>query len=331
MSAVAPARFALAYQPPYDWDWVLAFLSRRLIAGVEQIEHGVYHRVVRAPDAGGSALGWLSVRRVDGVPALAVELSPSLAPVAVAVLSRVERLFDLGCRPDPINSVLGALAHDAPGIRVPGAFDGFELAVRAVLGQQVTVKAAHTLAGRLATRFGEPLAELGAELGAEPLAELGAEFLGEPDADVPERAAGPPAGLTRAFPDAQRLAGLGVDDLAECGLIRARAGAILAIARAIAQEGLVLAPGAPLDATLAQLLSLRGIGDWTAQYVAMRALAWPDAFPAADLILMRSLGVSTPAQAVAAARDWRPWRSYAVMHLWRRAGLARDAPAPAQA
>lgn len=286
----------LAFRPPFDWDWILAFLGQRLIAGVEQIDAGVYRRIVRMPLGSGWVSGWLAVQCLPDRPALSVALAPALAPVAPAVLARVAYVFDLGCDPPVVNAVLGELAHDAPGVRVPGAFDGFELAVRAILGQQVTVKAAHTLAGRLAMRFGEPVA-----VPATPP---------RSDAPVP---------LSRVFPDAQRIAALDVADLTACGLIRTRAAAILALANAIVGENLVLSPQAPVVQTVRQLLGLRGIGDWTAQYIAMRALACRDAFPAADLILMRALQVRTPAQAIAAAQCWQPWRAYAVMHLWRRA------------
>ena len=300
-----PLQFELACQPPYDWDWVLSFLSRRLIGGVECIGPDVYSRVVRLPDAGGWAIGRLDVRPSPGGTALAVTLAPALAGVRDQALAGVRRLFDLDCLPGPVNAVLGELAADALGVRVPGAFDGFELAVRAILGQQVTVKAAHTLAGRLALRFGDALGD--SSCAAEP--------------------------LSRAFPDAARMAAVPLEDLTACGLIRTRAAAIQAIARAIVDEGLVLAPGAPVEEGLAHLKSLRGIGDWTAQYVAMRALAWPDAFPASDLILMRALGARSAAQAAAAAQAWRPWRSYAVMHLWRRgtwppAPVVQDRPEP---
>ena len=312
-----PLRFELACQPPYDWEWVLSFLSRRLIGGVERIDRDAYSRVVRLPHAGGWAIGRVAVQSGPGRAALTVALAPALADVQGEVLAGVRRLFDLDREPGPVNAVLGELAADAPGVRVPGAFDGFELAVRAILGQQVTVKAAHTLAGRLAARFGDGLP-------AQPN-----DGPNDGPNDAPGSVAGePPAGarpLSRAFPDAARMAGVPLAELTACGLIRSRAAAIQAIAQAIVDDGLVLAPGAPLERTLAQLKSLRGIGDWTAQYVAMRALAWPDAFPASDLILMRALGARTPAQAAAAAQAWRPWRSYAVMHLWRRGSWPRTA------
>jgi len=288
-------RFELAWAPPYDWGWLLTFLSRRLIAGVECVGPQAYSRVVRLRDGGGWAIGQVDVRPCPSRAALVVTLAPALAGVQAQALAGVRRLFDLDCAPGPVNAVLGELAADAPGVRVPGAFDGFELAVRAILGQQVTVKAAHTLAGRLALRFGDALPDSGPGLASCAL---------EP--------------LSRAFPDAARLAAALPEELAACGLIRTRAAAIQAMARAVVDEGLVLAPGAPLEPTLAHLKSLRGIGDWTAQYVAMRALSWPDAFPASDLILMRALGVRTAPQAAAVSQAWRPWRSYAVMHLWRR-------------
>jgi AraC family transcriptional regulator of adaptative response / DNA-3-methyladenine glycosylase II len=177
-------------------------------------------------------------------------------------------------------------------VRVPGAFEGFELAVRAILGQQVSVRAAHTLAGRLVERFG-------------PAVETGVD------------------GLTRAFPAAGDLAKRSVDDLASIGIIAQRAGAILGLARAVADGALALEAGADVERAVGALNALPGVGDWTAQYVAMRALGWPDAFPASDLVVMRALGVKSAAQARSAAAGWRPWRAYAVMHLWRSQALAR--------
>jgi AraC family transcriptional regulator of adaptative response / DNA-3-methyladenine glycosylase II len=323
-----PGCFELACPAPFDWDWMLGFLGRRLIAGVEHIEDATYRRVLRLPQGSGWAIGWLSARWLPGRQAIAVELDAGLLPVAGLALAALRRVFDLDARPLVINAVLGELAADAPGLRVPGTVDGFELAVRAVLGQQVTVKAAHTLAGRLAARFGHPLASEssvappGAPRAPGPAGPRGAP--GAPaTADPPALAI--PACPGIAFPDAVTMAALTPDDLRECGLIRTRAAAILAIAHAVAHDGLVLEAGAPVEPAMRHLRSLRGVGDWTAQYVAMRALACPDAFPAADLVLMRVLDARTPAQAAARAQVWRPWRSYSVMHLWRRAALAASA------
>jgi AraC family transcriptional regulator of adaptative response / DNA-3-methyladenine glycosylase II len=182
---------------------------------------------------------------------------------------------------------------------VPGSFCGFELAVRAVLGQQVTVAAARTLAQRLVARFGEPLAT-------------------------------PVAGLARLFPAPAALAQAPASSLGELGIVRQRQGAIQALARAVASGGLALNGGADVEATLVQLRALPGIGEWTAQYVAMRALRWPDAFPAGDVALHQALGLRQAPQparvAAQMAQAWRPWRSYAVVRAWARLGQAPSAP-----
>jgi len=171
-------------------------------------------------------------------------------------------------------------------MRVPGAFDGFELGVRAILGQQISVAGARTLAGRFAAAFGEPI--------ETPL----------------------PA-LTTVFPDAQRVADLSPARVAQIGVPSARARSLVALARTIADGGLVLAPTADIDAALERLRTLPGIGEWTAQYIAMRALAWPDAFPHTDLGIMKALGEKDARRVLAASAAWRPWRAYAVMHLWQ--------------
>lgn len=278
--------FQLAYRPPLDWPRLLAFLGQRAIAGVEAVDDGVYRRTVALSRQGQVLRGWLAVRPVPGRPLLAVTLSASLARAVPEVLGRLQRLFDLGCQPQEVSARLGELAEAHPGLRVPGAFDGFEAAVRAVLGQQITVRAACTLAGRVAAALGEPLAT-------------------------------PFAGLTHTFPDAERVAESRADTLGELGIIRTRVKAIQVLARACADGDLVLAPGAAVEDTLARLQALPGIGDWTAQYLAMRALGWPDAFPAADYGVLKALGETSPARARERAEAWRPWRAYAVMHLWQ--------------
>jgi AraC family transcriptional regulator of adaptative response / DNA-3-methyladenine glycosylase II len=206
------------------------------------------------------------------------------------VTQRLAHLFDLSARPEAINSVLEKdpvlQTQRVPGLRVPGAFDGFELAVRAILGQQITVKAATTLGGRFVEAFGEPIA-----------------------APIPE--------LERLAPSPEKVATLTISDIAQLGIIRARANSILAVAEACATGRLQLEPGANPEAIMAQLTAIPGIGPWTAHYVAMRALDWPDAFPKEDIAVRNALGRVTPKQAEALSQRWRPWRSYAVLHLWR--------------
>ncbi len=283
--ARAPAdrlAFDLGYRPPYDWDAMLAFLERRAIAGVEAVGKHAYHRTVHI----GSRSGWISVEPSKRRCALRVTVSSSLAGSLPQVLGRVKQLFDLACRPDEIASALGGLGHAHPGLRVPGAIDGFEIAVRAILGQQVTVRAAATIAARFAHAFGEPLAT------AHPA-------------------------LTRLFPGAAAIAALDPAAIAALGIIATRARAIVALATEVAAGRIRLVPTADLDATLLALREVRGVGPWTAQYIAMRALAWPDAFPHPDVALLKALHADTPAAALAHAERWRPWRAYAVLHLWK--------------
>ncbi|MFP1680671.1 DNA-3-methyladenine glycosylase 2 [Alloalcanivorax sp. C16-2] len=279
--------FLLAYRPPYPWAPLADFLGQRAIAGVEHLDGDVYRRTVALRRGERLHRGWLAVTPVAGKDQLRVTLSASLAAVVPEVLTRLRWLFDLDCQPEEVAGALGELAQGWPGLRVPGAFDGFEAAVRAVLGQQITVRAAQTLAGRVASRLGEPL-----------------------DTPFPE--------LTHTFPEAATVADADPEALGKLGILRARVGAIQALARACADGGLVLAPGAPVDATLERLRALPGIGDWTAQYLALRALSWPDAFPASDYGVLKALNERSPARARRRAEGWRPWRAYAVLHLWQR-------------
>jgi AraC family transcriptional regulator of adaptative response / DNA-3-methyladenine glycosylase II len=286
--AAGALQLVLAFRPPYEWRPLADFLAARATSGVECVTRGAYRRTV----AIGAKRGWLAVAPVAERNLLAIELSTSLLPALPSILARLRNLFDLDARPDVI---AGHLRGDAklrtavarrPGLRVPGAFDGFELAVRAILGQQVSVKGASTLAGRLAARFGEPL----------------------------ETAA---ACLNRLAPTAERIAAARTADLAAIGMPKARAESLRALARAAADCEIDLAPGADPAREIARLAELPGIGDWTAQYIAMRALRWPDAFPAGDLGMARASGVKSARALAAAAERWRPWRAYAAMHLWQ--------------
>jgi AraC family transcriptional regulator of adaptative response / DNA-3-methyladenine glycosylase II len=288
-AAVPPAvdalNFELSFRPPYDWPAVGAFLGARAVAGVEALEDGRYRRTVRIAQEGKDHLGWIEVSLSPKKPALRVAVSPSLARVLPPVLSRVKALMDLACNPAEVSSALGALAKPHPGMRVPGAFDGFEVAVRAILGQQVTVAAARTVAGRFAAAFGDPVNT-------------------------------PFAGLSTVFPTAARIADLPYGRIARLGMPGARARTILALARAVAGGELDLVPNADIEATLERLRALPGVGEWTAQYIAMRSLAWPDAFPHTDLGVMKALGTKDAKRVLGVAEAWRPWRAYAVMHLW---------------
>ena len=232
---------------------------------------------------------------MPGKHALAVRVSAGLLPGLGQLLPRLRHLLDLSCDPAAVAAGLGELAAGNPGLRLPGAMDGFEVAVRAIIGQQVSVAGARTLAGRLAAALGEPVAT-------------------------------PFADLTTAFPGPEQVAGLPVERLAQCGLIRSRAAAILALARAIRDGAIRLTPQADVAATLDALRRLPGIGDWTAQYIAMRALAWPDAFPHTDLGVKKACATDDAKAILARAEAWRPWRAYAVMHLWRALAGATAKP-----
>jgi AraC family transcriptional regulator, regulatory protein of adaptative response / DNA-3-methyladenine glycosylase II len=281
----------LAYRPPYDWDAMLAFLAARAIPGVEVVEGNRYARTI----ALGDGRGVLTVEPAAGARIGVTVAFPHLRALPT-IIARVRRVFDLAADPVAIgahlaqDAALAPLVAARPGLRVPGAWDGFELAVRAVLGQQITVAAATGLAGRLVRAHGETLPE----------------------------AAGATPRLTHVFPTPARLAG---QDLAALGMPRARASTLSSLTAAVAADPALFGPRASLDEAIARLRSLAGIGEWTAQYIAMRELREPDAFPAADIGLLRAMAGAdgerpTPAALLARAQRWRPWRAYAALHLW---------------
>ena len=278
--------FDLAYRPPYDWEAMLAFLGRRAIVGVESVERGRYLRTVRVMARAQACEGWISVAPSPRRSALRVTVSASLAGALPVVLARVKHLFDLSCHPEEIGAALGPIAARHPGLRLPGAMDGFEVAVRAILGQQVTVAAATKIAARFVEAFGAPIET-------------------------------PHASLTTLFPHATTTAALEPVEIARRGVVRTRARAIVELAREVASGKLGLDPSANVEATIAALEALPGIGPWTAQYVAMRALAWPDAFPHPDVAVLKAMKQTRPAAALHDAESWRPWRAYAVLHLWK--------------
>ena len=279
------AGLRLAYRPPFDAASLFGFFAARALPGVEQVEALALRRTLAVTHPGRPLAGWIGCTLVPERCELRLEVAPTLAPALGAVMRRVRQAFDLDAEPALIDAALAAL-DGAPGTRLPGAFDGFEAAVRVVLGQQVTVKAARTLAGRLVERFG---------------ARIGTPF----------------AGLDRVFPGAATLAAATPESIGTLGIVRQRVRAIQALAAAVAEGALELHPGAPLEATLDALRALPGIGEWTAQVVALRALGWPDAFPASDIGVYQALDTCDPRRATELAQAWRPWRGYAVMRLWR--------------
>lgn len=291
----------LGYRPPYDVASMLAFVQTHRINAIEFIAADAHRtsigRTFGIESGGKTHSGWLLARFDEARSQLVLQVSDSLCEVLPLVIRRVRALFDLDADPAAINSVLHASFPEGDGLRVPGALDGYELAVRAVLGQQVTVAAARTLAQRLVDRFGEPI-----------------------ETPWPQ--------LTRLFPAPAVLATASSDALGQLGIVRQRQAAINGIARGVAEKRLHLHSGADVNATIAQLKELPGIGDWTAQYIAMRALCWPDAFPAGDVALHKMLGVQkrkAPArEAEKISLAWKPWRSYAVIRAW--SGLLVTAP-----
>ncbi|WP_226443659.1 DNA-3-methyladenine glycosylase 2 family protein [Acidovorax radicis] len=297
----------LAWRPPFDVAALLAFFEKRQFHGVEWVVHGTdgpgLRRTVRLPSTRTGlpqeTTGWLSARFDATRHQVVLQTSDSLYPVLPLVIRRVRAMLDLDADPAAINAVLHPHFPEGDGLRVPGAFDGFELAVRAVLGQQITVAAARTLGQRLVERLGEPI-----------------------ETPWPE--------LHRLFPTATTLANADGDTLGQLGIVRQRQAAIVALARAVDSGALALHAGADVEKTTAALCALPGIGDWTAQYIAMRVLRWPDAFPAADVALHKALSVQghkNPARAAAeASQAWRPWRSYAVLRAWAAGSIASPAP-----
>lgn len=286
----------LAWRPPYDAPAVLGFYARRQVAGLEQVDGDTLRRTLVLPHRDGMVAGWLACRLRPEANEVRVSVSPTLAPVLGAVLQRVRQALDLDADPASIDPVLQTLPVPAPpGTRLPAGWGGWEVAVRVILGQQITVKAARTLVQRLVDQFGTPL-------------------------DTPFPA------LTRTFPTAAALAAADPADLGRLGIVRQRVGALQALARAMVDGHIALHPAAPLEPTLDALRALPGVGEWTTQVIAMRALAWPDAWPATDIGLLNALatpdGRATPAQATARAEAWRPWRAYAVMRLWQHVETA---------
>jgi AraC family transcriptional regulator of adaptative response / DNA-3-methyladenine glycosylase II len=289
----------LPYRAPYDWDAIIAFLDARAIPGVERVEPRLYARTLSVD----GVRGVVTVRPGDGDVLVADIRFPKVQALP-AVIARIRRVFDLTADPARIGAhlsqdpALAPLVAARPGLRAPGAWDGFELAVRAILGQQITVTAARNLAARLVGAYGEAI-------------------------DDPVAAK---LGLTRVFPSPERLVGA---DIAALGMPRSRGAALEALARTVAADRTIFTPRADLESAIAALSALPGVGEWTAQYIALRELREPDAFPHADIGLLRALADEagrrpTPAELLARSQAWRPWRAYAAQHLW-----AADAAQPA--
>jgi AraC family transcriptional regulator, regulatory protein of adaptative response / DNA-3-methyladenine glycosylase II len=282
----------LAYRPPYDIDGVLAFIAARCVRGIEAVDAATLslRRTLTVMHRGERLAGWLAgrfVRPDTGRCEFELQVSVSLLPALGTVLERVRQGLDLDADPSLIDSALGGVPGPVvAGLRVPNGMDGFESAVRVILGQQVTVAAARTLVSRLVERFGTTIET-------------------------------PHADLTRCFPDAATLADASAEAIGTLGIVRQRVGALQALAREVNAGRIALHRGAPLQATQDALRALPGIGEWTVQLISMRALAWPDAFPATDIGVLNALGTRDAKAVMTQSEAWRPWRSYAVMRLWQ--------------
>jgi AraC family transcriptional regulator of adaptative response / DNA-3-methyladenine glycosylase II len=291
-STESGATLRLRYRPPYDWDSLLAFLAARAIPGVEIVEAGRYLRTVGIDGCSGS----VEVRHSAEKESLRVTIRFPRVQSLPAIISRVRRVFDLGADIETIDSHLSLdrrlapLIAERPGLRAPGGWDGFELAVRAVLGQQVTVAAARALAGRLVHRYGQPVAR---------------EFVSDPR-------------LTHVFPDPQQLAQA---ESIEIGIPGARRSALKGLAEAAAADPNLFRTFGTIEEAVTRLRQLLGVGEWTAQYIALRALRETDAFPAADIGLLRGAArvdgtAFTAPSLLTRSESWSPWRAYAAQHLW---------------
>jgi AraC family transcriptional regulator, regulatory protein of adaptative response / DNA-3-methyladenine glycosylase II len=314
-AGVAPSRgssssprfsFHLRYRPPYDWKAVLDFLRPRATAGIEAVDVASYTRSIQVD---GEA-GWFTVSP-GGPNTLRLDVQGPAPSHLLRTVARVRRMFDLDADPMAIRACLGrdpllrTLVRRRPGVRVPGSWDGFELGIRAILGQQVSVAAATTLAGRLVAAFGTPLPSGGS--------------IQAPAAEAPCSAL--PAAVTHLFPSAARLAAAPVEHI---GLPAARAKAIRAFAAAVADGTVSFDAGTDPIVFRERLCALPGIGAWTADYVALRALGDPDAFPSADLGLLRATGLTSARALLARAEAWRPWRAYAALLLWTKTVMGSE-------
>ncbi len=285
---------ALGYRPPYRWEEMLNFLAGRAIAGIEVVENGEYMRTVNLKDAEGKHVyGWVRIGHKPKKNALSVTVSETLLSMLPQVLARIRHLFDLYCNPDVMYEILQVMNDIHPslctlGIRVPGCFDAFEMAARAVLGQQITVKAASTLAARIVETYGTPV-----QTGIE--------------------------GLTHIFPSPEDILAMGEDvtnNFGVLGVTSARSNTIFELARSFTQGEVDFDLCAQPEEEIKKLMKINGIGSWTAQYIAMRTMEWTDAFLETDAGVKKALPSYTSKELLKMAEAWRPWRSYATVNLW---------------
>lgn len=285
---------SLSYRPPYLWDQMLRFLAGRAIAGVETVCNDTYIRTVHLIDAERKHVyGWVRVAHNPQKNALFVTISESLLSVMPQVVARIRHQFDMYCEPNIIYDALSTMNVIRPGLcvlgtRLPGCFNSFEMAVRAILGQQITVKAASTLAARIVAAYGTPL-----------------------ETTV--------KGLTHTFPTPEDIAVMGdaiQNNFGALGVTSARSKTILELARALVRREIDMELCNHPEDEMKKLKVIRGIGSWTAQYIAMRAMEWPDSFLETDVGVKKALHPLTPREMLRMAETWRPWRSYATLNLW---------------
>ncbi|MGA2939193.1 MAG: AlkA N-terminal domain-containing protein [Syntrophobacteraceae bacterium] len=284
---------SLGYRPPYAWDSLICFLAARAILGVESVIGETYRRAVAIKKGETIHYGWISVANRPTRNTLLATVATTLLPVLSQVLVKIRHLFDVNCSPEKVYEKLATMNNLAPnicvpGIRAPGCFDPFEMSVRAILGQQVTIKAASTLAMRLVNLVGEKV-------------------------DTPFEE------LAFAFPHPDRICALGgliENHLGPLGITGAKARSILALAKALTTNSITLSYSANPGDVMEKLRKLPGFGPWTVQYIAMRALGWPDAFPHTDHGIKKALFDRPPHEILTLSQTWSPWRSYATILLW---------------
>ncbi|MBX9689253.1 MAG: helix-turn-helix domain-containing protein [Candidatus Obscuribacterales bacterium] len=283
LSSPDKIRCRLYFRPPYDFVALLSFLGKRSAGGVEIAESGCYARTVSYSNYSGCIM----LSPAEDEFALELTVDASLSRVLMPIIAKVKRLFDLNASPELINRKLKDLSAPFPGLRLPGAFDTFETAVRAILGQEITVKAATTLVTRFAEKFGQKI-----------------------ETSVP--------GLNILFPTVKDAALLSVSDFKGLGIRESRARTIICLAGAIAGGAISLEQAIDPYESMSRLQEISGIGPWTAQYIAMRCYHFPDAFPEGDLGIARALSPLSWNQIIELSESWRPWRAYAAMHLWKK-------------
>lgn len=283
----------LGYRPPYRFDLLLEFFRMRELDGVEKVGDDYYARTVRVQtESGEDVNGWLMLSDEPERNVLKVVLSESLLPATSQVAARLRRQFDLDCEPETVYEAISSLEKITPGAavrgtRVPGCFDGFETCFRAVLGQQISVKAANKLAARVSETYGKPI-------------------------DTPID------GLTRIFPSTGDIENMQPieDKLGNLGVIKSRSHAISEIARLVESNKIVFNGEAPFAGQIQMLLDIKGIGPWTANYIAMRTMGHPDVFLETDAGIRHALPDTSPKERLEISKRWSPWRSYANICLW---------------